>query len=58
MVWEVQVRQVVDLIRNVANPVELLVGQWVGLGGFAFEILMVSMQIGLGWVALVKIGLG
>ena len=58
MVWEVQIRQVFDLIWKVVNPVELLVGKWVGLGGFAIEILMVSMQIGLGWVALVKIGLG
>ena len=58
MVWEGQIRQVVDLIRKVANPVELLMGQWVGSGGLAFEIPMVSMQIGLGWVALVKIGLG
>ena len=53
-----QIRQVIDLIRKVANLVEPLVGQWVGLGGLVFEILMVSMQIGLGWVALVKIGLG
>ena len=58
MVWEGQIRQVIDLIQKVANLVEPLVGQWVGLGGLVFEILMVSMQIGLGWVALVKIGLG
>ena len=58
MVLGGQVGQVIDLIWKVAYPVELLVGQWVGLGGFVFEILMVSMQIGLGWVALVKIGLG
>ena len=48
----------VDLIRKVAFPVEPLVGQWVGLGGLVFEILMVLMQIGLGWVALGKVGLG
>ena len=53
----VQVGQEVGLIRKVAHPVEPLVGQWVGLGGFAFEIL-ISMQIGLGWVALGKSGLG
>ena len=58
MAWEGQIRQVIDLNQKVANPVELLVGKWVGLGGFVFEILMVLMQIGLGWVALVKIGLG
>ena len=57
MGW-VQVEQVVDLIRKVAHMVELLVGQWVCWGGFVFEILMVLMQIGLGWVALVKMGLG
>ena len=51
VVREVQVGQVVDLIQKVANPVEPLVGQWVGSGGFAIEILMVSMQIVLGWVA-------
>ena len=49
---------VVDLIRKVVHPVEPQVGQWVGLGVFPFENLTVSMQIGLGWVALVKIGLG
>ena len=53
----VQVEQVVDLIWKVAHPVESLVGQWVGLGGFAFETLLVSMQIGLGWVAMEKVGL-
>ena len=58
MVQEGQIRQVFDLIQKVVNPVEPLVGQWVGLGGFAFEIPMFSMQIGLGWVAMVKIGLG
>ena len=58
MVQEGQIRQVFDLIQKVVNPVEPLVGQLVGLGGFAFEIPMVSMQIGLGWVAMVKIGLG
>ena len=58
MVLGVQVEQVVDLIQKIAHPVELLVGQWVGLRGFAFEILMVTVQIDLGWVALVKIGLG
>ena len=47
MVW-VEVEQVVDLIRKIAHPVEPLVGQWVGSGECAFEILMVSMQIGLG----------
>ena len=57
MVW-VEVEQVVDLIRKIAHPVEPLVGQWVGSGGFVIEILMVLMQIGLGWVALVEIGLG
>ena len=40
----------VDLIQKVVHPVKPLVGQWVDLGGFAFEILMVSMQIGLGQV--------
>ena len=56
----VQVEQVVDLIWKVAHPVELLVGQWVGSGVFAFEAfaLFASMQIGLGWVALEKVGLG
>ena len=44
----VQVKQVVDLIWKVVYPVKPLVGQWVGLGGCAFEILLVSMQIGLG----------
>ena len=58
MVLGVQVKQVVDLIWKVAHPVEPLVGQWVGSGGFAVEILMILMQIGLGWVALVKVGLG
>ena len=58
MVLGFQVEQVVDLIWKVAYPVELLVEQWVGLGGHAFEILMVPMQIGLDWVALVKSGLG
>ena len=53
-----QVEQVVDLIWKVVHLVELLVGQWVGLGGFAFETLVISMQIGLGWVALEKVGLG
>ena len=53
----VQVGQEDDLIRKIVYPVEPLVGQWVGLGGFAIEIL-VSMQIGLGWVALGKVGLG
>ena len=48
----------VDLIQKVAHPVEPLVGQWVGLGGFVIETLVVSMQIGLGWVARGKIGLG
>ena len=48
----------VDLIRKVAYLMEPLVGQWVGSGGFAIEILMVSMQIGLGWVAVGKMGLG
>ena len=52
-----QVMQGGDLIQKVAYPVEPLVGQWVGSGGFAFEIV-VSMQIGLGWVALGRIGLG
>ena len=58
MVWGVQVEQVIYLIWKIANPVEPLVGQWVGSGGFAFETLMVLMQIDLGWVVLVKIGLG
>ena len=53
-----QVEQVVDLIWKVVHLVEPLVGQWVGLGGFAFETLVISMQIGLGWVALEKVGLG
>ena len=47
----VQVGQENDLIQKVAHPVEPVVGQGVGSGGFAFEIL-VSMQIGLGWVAM------
>ena len=46
MVLGVQAQQVVDLIRKVAHPVELQVGQWVGSGGFAFLV-----QIGQGWVA-------
>ena len=58
MVQEGQIGQVIDLIWKVANLVEPVVGQWVGSGGLVFEILMVSMQIGLGCVALVKIGLG
>ena len=47
-----------DLIQKVAHLVELLVGQWVGSGGFAFETLLISMQIGQGWMALEKVGLG
>ena len=58
MVWEGQIGQVIDLIQMVANLVEPLVGQRLGSVELAFEILLVSMQIGLGWVALVKIGLG
>ena len=58
MVLGFQVEQVVDLIQKVAYLVEPIVGQWVGSGGFAIEILLVLMQIGLGWVALGKIGLG
>ena len=58
MVLGVQVKQVVDLICKVAHLVEPLVGQWVGSGEFAFGTLLVSMQIGLGWVALEKVGLG
>ena len=58
MVLGVQVKQVVDLIQKTAHPVELLVGQWVGSGGFAIEILVVSMQIGLGWVAMEEMVLG
>ena len=53
----VQVEQVVDLIWKVVHLVEPLGGQLVGSGGFVFEILMVSMQIGLGWVAMEKVGL-
>ena len=48
----------VDLIWKVVYPVEPLVGQWVGSGGFAFEILLVSMQIDLGWVVVGKVELG
>ena len=48
----------IDLIWKVAHSVEPLVGQWVGSVEYSFEILMVSMQIGLGWVALVMMGLG
>ena len=48
----VQVGQEVDLIQKVVYLVEPLVGQRVGSGGYAFEI-MISMQIGLG-----KSGLG
>ena len=40
----VQVERVVDLIQKVAHLAGPLVGQWVGLGGFAFLV----MQIGLG----------
>ena len=58
MILGVQVEQVLGLIQKVVHPVEPLVGKWVGLGGFAFEILMVSMQIGLGLVAVEKVGLG
>ena len=54
MVLGVQVLQVVDLIQKVACLIELQVGQWVGLGGFAFWVV----QIGLGWVAVEKVGLG
>ena len=57
MVWEGQIGQVIDLIQMIANLVEPLVGQRLGSVELAFEILLVSMQIGLGWVALVKIGL-
>ena len=57
MVLGVQVELVVDLIQKIVHPVEPLVGKWVGPGEFAVEILIVSMQIGLGWVALVKSGL-
>ena len=39
-----QVQHVFDLIQKVVHLVEPLVGQWVGLGGFAFLL----MQIGLG----------
>ena len=53
----VQVGQEDDLIWKVAYPLEPLVGQWVGSGGIAFEIVIL-MQIGLGWVALGKTGLG
>ena len=58
MVFGVQVQQVVDLIQKVAHLAGPLVGQWVGLGGFAFETLLISMQIGQGWMALEKVGLG
>ena len=58
MVLGFQVQQVVDLIQKVAHLVEPLVGQWVGSGGFAFEILLVSMQIDLGWVVVGKVELG
>ena len=58
MVLGFQVEQVVDLIQKVENLVEPQVGQWVGLGGFSVETLIISMQIGLGWVAMGKIGLG
>ena len=54
----VQVEQVVDLIWKVVHTVEPLGGQWVGSGEFVFEILMVLMQIGLGWVAVEKVELG
>ena len=36
VVLGVQVEQVVGLIRKVVHPEEPQVGQWVGLGGFAF----------------------
>ena len=58
MVLGVEVEQVQDLIWKVSCPVEPQVGQWVGLGGFAFGILVIPMQIGLGWVALEKVWLG
>ena len=50
--WDLQVLQVVDLIRRVANPIEPQVGQWVGSGGFSLVDSVIQMQIGLGWVAL------
>ena len=58
MVWDLQVLQVLDLIRRVASPIEPQVGQWVGSGGFSLVDSVIQMQIGLGWVALVENGLG
>ena len=57
MGWDVQVLQVVDLIRMVASPIELQVGQWVGSGGLSLMDSEIQMQIGLGLVVLVKNGL-
>ena len=51
-------QQVVDLIRRAESPVEPQVGQWVGSGGFSLVDSEIQMQIGLGWVALGKSGLG
>ena len=58
MVLGVQIEQVVDLIQKVVNFFDPQVGQWVGLGGFTFEILVVSMQVRLGWVAMGESELG
>ena len=48
----------VDLIRRVASPIEPQVGQWVGSGGLSLVDSVIQMQIGLGWVAVERIGLG
>ena len=48
----------VDLIQRVASPIEPQVGQWVGSGGLLLMDSEIQMQIGLGWVAVGKSGLG
>ena len=42
----------------VASLVEPRVGQWVGSGGLLLMDSVIQMQIGLGWVAVVKSELG
>ena len=41
MVGELQASQALGLIQKVAHQLEPLVGQWVGSGGFAFEVVNV-----------------
>ena len=56
--YDLQVLQVVDLIRRVVSPVEPQMGQWVGSGGLLLMDSEIQVQIGLGWVAVVESGLG